>query len=122
MYRFTVEGVQIGHLGDVGNPLTEEQLEGLAGVDVLLALAGGPPTIDIDDLCRAIENLQPRIVIPMHYKLPGATFKMLPVTELTGRFPAEAVVWAESAEIDLQPDTLPPPTRIVVLKSSVVEL
>lgn len=122
MYRFTVEGVQIGHLGDVGNPLTEEQLQGLAGVDVLLALAGGPPTIDIADLCRAIEILQPRIVIPMHYRLPGATFKMLPVTELTQRFPPEAVVWAESAEIELQPATLPPPTKIVVLKSSIVDL
>jgi hypothetical protein len=58
----------------------------------------------------------------MHYQLPGATFKMLPVTELTGRFPAEAVVWAEGPEIELQPDTLPPPTKIIVLKSSMAEL
>jgi L-ascorbate metabolism protein UlaG (beta-lactamase superfamily) len=122
MYRFTLEGIQIGHLGDVGNPLTDEQLEGLAGVDILFALAGGPPTIDIADLYQAITQLQPRVIIPMHYKLPGTRLKMLPVTELTNRFPAEAVVWVDGAEVEFHRETLPTSPKIFVLKSSLVEL
>lgn len=120
MYRFTVEGVRIAHMGDVGNPLTDEQLEGLAGADVLLALAGGPPTIEIDDLYQAIKAIQPRIVIPMHYKLAGTRLKMLPVTNLTDRFPVESVVWVDGPEIELKRETLPADLRIFVLRSSLV--
>jgi L-ascorbate metabolism protein UlaG (beta-lactamase superfamily) len=122
MYRFTVAGIKFAHMGDVGNRLTEEQLTGLAGADVLFALAGGPPTIDIDDLRDAIEILNPRVVIPMHYAIPYANFKMLPVSELTDRFPAEKVTWLDGAEIELSWETLPAETHIFVLKSSLTEL
>jgi L-ascorbate metabolism protein UlaG (beta-lactamase superfamily) len=122
MYRFTVAGIKFAHMGDVGNRLTEEQLTGLAGADVLFALAGGPPTIDIDDLRDAIEILNPRVVIPMHYAIPYANFKMLPVSELTDRFPAEKVTWLDGAEIELSRETLPAETHIFVLKSSLTEL
>ncbi|MBM3775952.1 MAG: MBL fold metallo-hydrolase, partial [Acidobacteria bacterium] len=50
MYCFEAEGIRITHMGDVGNPLDAEQLEALEGTDLLLALTGGPPTIDLDDL------------------------------------------------------------------------
>jgi L-ascorbate metabolism protein UlaG (beta-lactamase superfamily) len=120
MYRFTLSGIDIAHMGDVGNPLTAEQLAALAKPDVLLALAGGPPTLDIDDLCRAIEIIQPRIVIPMHYQLPGTWVKMLPVTELTGHYPAETVVWVDGPEIELTQATLPAEMQVYVLKSSMV--
>ena len=121
MYRFSLEGIQIAHLGDVGNPLTEEQLAGLAGADILLALAGGPPTIELDDLYQAINILQPRVVIPMHYHLPGTKVKMLPVTELTSRFPEGDVAWVDSAEVEFNRDSLPAETRLFVLKSSLVQ-
>jgi L-ascorbate metabolism protein UlaG (beta-lactamase superfamily) len=120
MYSFTVEGIRISHMGDVGNPLTDEQLEGLADTDVLLALTGGPPTIELDDLYQAIEILKPRLVIPMHYKLPGTRLKMLPVTEFTRRFADEAVEWVDGPEIELSRNTLPHETRVAVLKSSLV--
>ena len=121
MYRFSIEGINIAHLGDVGNPLTGEQLIGLANADVLFVLAGGPPTLDLDDLSRAIDILKPRLVIPMHYHLPGTRVKMLPVTEFTHRFPDNKVDWVDGSEIELSQDTLPAATRIVVLKSGVVE-
>ena len=122
MYRFTLGGIKIAHMGDVGNRLTEEQLTGLAGADILFALAGGPPTITIADLVDAIEILSPRVVIPMHYAIPYANFKMLPVTELTARFPVEKVTWLDSAEIEFSRETLPAETQIFVLKSSLTEL
>ena len=121
MYRFTVGGIEFGHMGDVGNPLTEDQLAGLRGVDILLALAGGAPTIDIPDLVQAIKVINPRVVIPMHYRLPGTTLKMLPVTELTNHFSDEAVTWVGSSEIEFTPDSLPTETQVYVLESSLVK-
>ena len=121
MYRFTVDGIKVGHMGDVGNPLTAEQIEALRGVDVLFALAGGPPTIEIDDLAEALTKIKPRVVIPMHYKLPGTTLKMQPVTDLTDHFSADTVTWIDGPEIELSAETLPAETHIIVLKSSLVE-
>ena len=43
MYRFNVDGVSIGHMGDVGNPLSAAQIDFFRGVDVLLVLTGGHP-------------------------------------------------------------------------------
>jgi L-ascorbate metabolism protein UlaG (beta-lactamase superfamily) len=119
MYRFELGGVSVLHLGDLGNPLTGEQLGRLRGrVDVLLALTGGPPTIELDDLDRAIEEIGPRVIIPMHYQIPGLTLdgNILPVEAFTSRFPEEMVVQVGATEIEITPDTLPDDRRVYVLE------
>ena len=68
MYRFTVDGISIGHMGDIGNALSEKQIEFFQDLDVLLALTGGHPTIELDDLKTLIDRTQPRLVIPMHFR------------------------------------------------------
>ena len=68
MYRLSVDDLEIGHLGDVGNPLAEAQLEFFKDLDLLLALAGGHPTIELDDLKRVVDSTQPRLVVPMHFR------------------------------------------------------
>ena len=118
MYRFNLEGMAIAHFGDVGNQLTEAQLAALEGSDILFVPTGGPPTIDLDDLCDAIEILQPRMVVPMHYQLPGCKFKMLPVTDFTTRFSPDSVMWIDGSEIELTVGTLPAELRVMVLKPS----
>ncbi len=116
MYRFTLEGINITHLGDVGNPLTGRQMDALAGTDILLALAGGPPTIELDDLNKVIEHIQPKVVIPMHYRIPGPRFFMLPVTEFTSSYPEEKVSWSDGSVAEFSKDALPEETQILVLK------
>ena len=116
MYRFRLDGIDITHMGDVGNSLSEEQLAALAGTDVLLAPVGGPPTIDLDDLYQVIQRLKPRLVIPMHYRIPGPRFFMLPVSDFIAYFPAETVRRLETSEVDLDPDSLPEETRILLLE------
>jgi len=116
MYRFTLEGIHITHLGDVGNPLSEEQMTALTGTDILLALAGGPPTIDMDDLHKVIQQINPKVVIPMHYRIPGPRFFMLPVTEFTSYYAAENIIWSDSSVAEFSKDSLPDQTRILVLQ------
>lgn len=116
MYQFTLEGIRFTHLGDIGNPLSESQLAALKGTDVLFALAGGPPTIELDELHKLILETKPKIVIPMHYRIPGPKFFMLPVTDFTNYFDKDQVHWLEGSSIMLSKDSLPNKTQINVLK------
>lgn len=119
MYRFELGGVSVLHLGDLGNPLTGEQVDRLRGrVDVLLALTGGPPTIELDDLDLAIEELGPGVVIPMHYRIPKLTVDgdILPVEAFTSRYPEERVVRVGAPEVEFTPESLPEDRMVYVLE------
>jgi L-ascorbate metabolism protein UlaG (beta-lactamase superfamily) len=117
IYRLELEGINVLHLGDLGNPLTGEQLALLRGrVDVLLALTGGPPTIELEDLKRAIEEIRPRIVIPMHYQIPKLKLDILPLEAFTSRHPADVVTRVGATEVELSIDTLPRTLRVYVLE------
>ena len=116
MYRFSLEGINITHMGDVGNPLTTSQMDALAGTDILLALVGGAPTIDLSDLRDVIDHIKPKVIIPMHYRIPGPRFFMLPVTEFTSHYSDGMITWSDSTSIAFSKETLPDETQIVVLK------
>ena len=117
IYRFELEGISILHLGDLGNPLTEEQLDLLRGrVSILLALSGGPPTIELEDLERAIEEIRPRVVIPMHYQIPTLKLNILPLEAFTSRYPEDVVTRVRATEVEFSLETLPRTLRVYVLE------
>lgn len=66
MYRIEVDGVKIGHLGDLGSVLSSVQVDALDGIDVLLVPVGGVYTIDAEKATQVVSDIEPRIVIPMH--------------------------------------------------------
>jgi len=69
MYAFTLDGIRVAHLGDLGGPLNDEQREALSDVDVLLIPVGGFYTIDAAQALEITRSLPSvRVVIPMHYK------------------------------------------------------
>ena len=117
IYNFELEGVRVLHLGDLGNPLTKEQLGLLRGkVDVLLALTGGPPTIELEDLDRAIEEIEPSVVIPMHYQIPKLRLDILPLEAFISRYPEDAITKVGATEVEFSPDTLPRTLQVYVLE------
>ena len=71
IYRIEMDGISMAHLGDLGHQLTSEQIEKLEGVDILFIPVGGKYTIDGKQAVSVISQLEPRLVIPMHYKIPG---------------------------------------------------
>ena len=108
LYHFTMGGVRVLHMGDLGNPVDPRQLEVLAGtVDVLLALAGAHATIALDDLDDAIAAIRPRLVIPMHYWHERGVLKIEKVDIFAGRFPPDRVRRPGTASIEVSADTLP---------------
>ena len=71
IYTIEAEDIRFCHLGDLGQKqLTDEQLEKIDSVDVLMIPVGGEYTISSQEAQRIISQIEPRIVIPMHYKLP----------------------------------------------------
>lgn len=67
------EDIKICHLGDLGTGLTEKQLEELDGVDILMIPIGGKYTIDYKKAIEIVRKIEPKVVIPMHYKMAGTT-------------------------------------------------
>jgi L-ascorbate metabolism protein UlaG (beta-lactamase superfamily) len=69
-FVFTVEEMNVGHLGAIGHVPNAEQAEALTGLDVLLIPVGGRQTLDAKLAAETISLLQPRIVVPMHFATP----------------------------------------------------
>ena len=77
IYTIEVEDLKICHLGDLGQKeLTEEQLEKIGGVDVLMIPVGGTYTISDKEAAKIMSQLEPKITIPMHYALPKLKVKL----------------------------------------------
>lgn len=79
IFRLEVEDISIVHLGDLGAPLNDFQLERLAGTDILLIPVGGKYTLDAKEAVEVISQIEPRIVIPMHYKTEDLKIDIDPV-------------------------------------------
>ena len=116
MYAFRLDGMRVAHMGDVGNPLSARQVEFLRGTDVLLALAGGFPTIALPDLKAVIEETRPRLVVPMHFRtLAYRPRNILWIEAFLDLFDEAEVGFAHRPTVEIGRDDLPGTTRALVL-------
>jgi len=77
IYTIEAEGIKFCHLGDIGqNQLTDEQLEEIGSIDILMVPVGGIYTISGQEASKIISQIEPKIVIPMHYQLPQLKIKL----------------------------------------------
>lgn len=79
IYRIEIDDISITHLGDLGDILDNSQIEKLAGTDILLIPVGGHYTLDAKKAAEVISQIEPRIIIPMHYKTEGLVYDIDPV-------------------------------------------
>lgn len=71
IYRIEIDDISVSHLGDLCHVLDNKQLDLLVGTDILLIPVGGKYTLDAKKAVEVVSQVEPRIVIPMHYKTPG---------------------------------------------------
>ncbi|HXX59435.1 MAG TPA: MBL fold metallo-hydrolase, partial [Dehalococcoidales bacterium] len=109
-----VDGMRLCHLGDLGHILDAVQLNKLGKVDVLFIPVGGLWAIDAAEATKVVETVNPKVVIPMHYKNERCTFPIAPVTDFLKD--KKNVTKIDGSEVEYKVGTLPPTTQIVVLK------
>ena len=105
--HFRSENMHLVFLGDLGHPLSEEELAPLRGADIVLAAAGGPPTIDFPEIPALLDAIGPRIVLPMHYKTPKINLNIQPLERFLDVLPGYTIERPGTSSIDLTRATLP---------------
>jgi L-ascorbate metabolism protein UlaG (beta-lactamase superfamily) len=85
VYVIEADGLRLVHLGDLGHQLSDDLVEEIGDVDVLMIPVGGFFTIGPKEATEIISKIEPYFVMPMHYKVPGLSpefgEKLLPVTD-----------------------------------------
>ena len=77
IYLIETEDIRICHLGDFGQKeLTPEQLDQIGDIDILIVPIGGIYTIDAKGASKIISQIEPKLVIPMHYQIPKLKLKL----------------------------------------------
>lgn len=116
VFCFSLDGIKLCHLGDLGHLLSQAQVDEVGTVDILFIPVGGFYTIDAAGASQVCDQLKPKVVIPMHFRTPQCTYPIAGVDNfLRGK---KNVKRADSSEIEFRPEELPTATEIVILKPS----
>ena len=98
-----------------GAPTHRDRAISIAGRQIVLVPAGGPPTIELHEIPPLLEAIGPRLVLPMHYKTPKINLKIQPVERFLELLPQDPIVRSGSSSIEITTETLPARRTIVVL-------
>lgn len=113
VYLMEVDGISVCHLGDLGHVLTSEQVEEIGNVDVLLLPVGGVSTIGAAMSAEVIRQLEPKAVVPMHYKTPLISRDLDPVEKFLKEMGMERI--DPSPKLSLTKSSLPASTQVFLL-------
>jgi L-ascorbate metabolism protein UlaG (beta-lactamase superfamily) len=113
VYLYEIDDITICHLGDLGHLLNASHLEKLENADVLLAPVGAVTTIDAAQAAELVRHIEPKIVIPMHYKTSPAKVDLEPLD----RFLKEmgGILVSPQPKINVNRSGLPETMQVVVL-------
>jgi L-ascorbate metabolism protein UlaG (beta-lactamase superfamily) len=112
IFTMDVEGVKIAHLGDLGTELSSEQLDKMDGVDVLMIPVGGKFTIDAKEAVKVISQVEPKVVIPMHFRDAGNA-ELAPLEDFLHEMSVEPV---SQDKLKLTVKDLPQELEVIKLK------
>jgi len=112
-YSIEIENIRICHLGDIDEPLSPNQIDELSPVDVLLIPTGGGCTLDLERAAQMLQDLDPKIVIPMHYSTPGIAVQLAQVDTFLQLLGGSEV--QSQPRLSVTASNLPPNMRVTVL-------
>jgi len=113
IFKFYLDGLTLVHMGDFGQPITGDQVDALKDTDILLIPIGGNYTIDADQAAEVIENIKPKVVIPMHYKTKDTVIDIAPPDPFISQVQN---VKEEESHVTVSKSSLPDETEIWVME------
>lgn len=115
-YVVRFDDLAICHLGDLRNKLTDKQVEDIGSIDVLLVPVGAGGALGPSKAAEVVAQLEPSLVIPMHYRFNGGTVEGL---EKVDPFVREmgSKEFVPQPKLSITKTTLPPDLAVVVLEN-----
>lgn len=113
VYLIQIEEVSICHLGDLGHVPTAEQIEQMSDADILMVPVGGGATIGATAAVETISLLQPKLVIPMHFKTEVIKMELAPLEPFLKEMGVKEFV--SQPKLSVTKSSLPIETSVVVL-------
>jgi len=113
VYVMEVDEVSICHLGDLGHVLTAEQVEEIDDVDVLLLPVGGVSTIGASMAAEVVRQLEPKVVIPMHYKTQALSWELEPVERFLKEIGVKEII--PQSKLSVSKSSLSVTTQVILL-------
>lgn len=114
-YVLELDDVRVCHLGDLGHVPTPEQVEELSRVDILLAPVGGGSTIGAAAAAETVSLLEPKLIIPMHYRTPAAKAELDPLDRFLKEMGAPTALEERQPKLSVTKSTLPHEAKVLVL-------
>lgn len=114
IYVFEIDGLRICHVGDLGHLLSKSQLDKIGPVDILLVPVGGTFTLDAEGAVAAVEQFEPKLVIPMHFKTPAISMPIDPVDNFLKAIGKGEIL--DTNTINVNADTLDEEPKVIVLQ------
>jgi L-ascorbate metabolism protein UlaG (beta-lactamase superfamily) len=118
-YLIHIDDLTVCHLGDLGRTLNSDQISALKDPDVLLIPAGGECTISPAEASEVVSQLEPKLVIPMHYALAGVQVKLGELDRFCREMGVQDV--RPQAKLSVTRSGLPEEATVVVLETASVK-
>lgn len=115
VYQIRAEGLSLLHCGDLGHPLSDKQLEYLGNIDILMVPVGGIYTIGPEEAGRLVSQVEPKIIIPMHYKTTKHGKSFAEVFPLDNFLKEIGGTVREEKLLKIKRENLPLETEVIVL-------
>ena len=117
IFKFRMDGVEVCHLGDLGEECSSSLIEALLPIHVLLIPVGGNYTINAQQAKEYVDRIMPSYVIPMHYKTKGLDIDVEQPDEFIDLFDGEDVEELETSEIELfRDDITEEQTKLILME------
>lgn len=113
IFLFDYDGLKVAHLGDLDRVPSQTEIEALEEVNILLLPVGGGNSLNAAQASELVSMLEPNIVVPMHYKLPGLKLELEEVDRFLKEMGVTDPTEEDSLKISLT--NLPEETETVIL-------
>jgi L-ascorbate metabolism protein UlaG (beta-lactamase superfamily) len=117
LFMFDYGGLTIAHLGDMAKVPSQTQIEALEMVNVLLLPVGGGNSLNAAQAAELVSMLEPNLVVPMHYAIPGLNFELDGVERFLKEMGSSAT--EEEVILRISAGNLPEETQVVLLAPKV---
>lgn len=113
IFTIEFEDITICHLSDLGQDLTDDEIDKLGDIDILMIPVGGKYTISGEEAAKIVGEIEPKIIIPMHYKIPGLKKDLGSLDKFLEKTPGKP---EEMDKLKIKVGNLPQETKVIVLK------